>query len=198
MNDDGTMARLPDLVGFAQLHGLKIGTIADLIAYRRRTERNVERVVEGPFESIYGGAFRMMVYRNIIDRSEHMVLVKGRIDADTPTLVRMHQVDFAADMLGHSQARRDYIPQALQALADFDGAGVAVFIRDPNPAWLSERYGDRDVQMAKTHALRDYGVGAQILIDLGVRDMVLLTNSATVLPGSAGYGLRILDRRPLD
>jgi 3,4-dihydroxy 2-butanone 4-phosphate synthase/GTP cyclohydrolase II len=197
MNDDGTMARLPDLVGFAQLHGLKIGTIADLIAYRRRTERNVERVVEGPFESIYGGAFRMMVYRNIIDRSEHMVLVKGRIDADTPTLVRMHQVDFAADMLGHSQARRDYIPQALQALADFDGAGVAVFIRDPNPAWLSERYGDRDVQMAKSHALRDYGVGAQILLDLGVREMILLTSSQAKPAALEGYGLKISGRQPI-
>jgi len=197
MNDDGTMARLPDLVGFAQLHGLKIGTIADLIAYRRRTERNVERVVEGPFESIYGGAFRMMVYRNIIDRSEHMVLVKGRIDADTPTLVRMHQVDFAADMLGHSQARRDYIPQALHALADFDGAGVAVFIRDPNPAWLSERYGDRDVQMAKSHALRDYGVGAQILLDLGVREMILLTSSQAKPAALEGYGLKISGRQPI-
>ena len=197
MNDDGTMARLPDLVGFAQLHGLKIGTIADLIAYRRRTERNVERVVETPFESIYGGAFRMMIYRNVIDRSEHVVLVKGRIDADTPTLVRMHQVDFAADMLGHSAARRDYVPQALQALADYDGAGVAVFIRDPNPAWLSERYGDRDVHAAKTAALRDYGVGAQILLDLGVREMILLTSSLAKPAALEGYGLKIAGRQPI-
>jgi len=109
----------------------------------------------------------------------------------------MHQVDFAADMLGHSQARRDYIPQALQALADFDGAGVAVFIRDPNPAWLSERYGDRDVQMAKTHALRDYGVGAQILLDLGVREMILLTSSQAKPAALEGYGLKISGRQPI-
>ena len=142
MNDDGTMARLPDLVAFAQLHGLKIGTIADLIAYRRRTERQVERVLETPFESTYGGHFRMLIYRNTIDGTEHVALVKGKIEPDKPTLVRMHRVDMAADMLGHVEARRDYVPGAAAARsARHDGAGVAVFLRDPNPAWLSERYG---------------------------------------------------------
>src|SRR5271155_1386647 len=108
MKDDGSMARLPDLVSFAQLHGLKIGAIADLIAYRRRTERQVDRVLERPFDSAYGGHFRMYVYRHTIDGTEHVVLVKGRIDPDKPTLVRMHRVDMAADMLGHVEARRDY------------------------------------------------------------------------------------------
>jgi 3,4-dihydroxy 2-butanone 4-phosphate synthase/GTP cyclohydrolase II len=191
------MARLPDLVAFAQLHGLKIGAIADLIAYRRRTERQVERVLETPFDSSFGGRFRMVVYRNILDGTEHVVLTRGKIDPDRPTLVRMHRVDMAADMLGHVEARRDYVPKALQAIADYDGAGVAVFIRDSNPAWLSERYGRPDVNQTE-NVLRDYGVGAQILIDLGVRDICLLTSSKTVLPGSGGYGLRILDRRPLD
>jgi 3,4-dihydroxy 2-butanone 4-phosphate synthase/GTP cyclohydrolase II len=138
----------------------------------------------------------MVIYRNIIDGAEHVVLTKGRIDPEKPTLVRMHRVDFAADMLGHTEARRDYVPRALQAIADYDGAGVAVFIRDPNPAWLSERYGQPDVSQTE-NVLRDYGLGAQILIDLGVRDMNLLTSSKTVLPGSAGYGLRILGRVPL-
>ena len=196
MKDDGSMARLPDLVAFAQLHGLKIGAIADLIAYRRRTERQVERVLETPFDSTYGGRFRMVIYRNVLDGTEHVVLSKGRIAADKPTLVRMHRVDMAADMLGHVEARRDYVPKALQAIADYDGAGVAVFIRDSNPAWLSERYGQPEVSQT-ANVLRDYGVGAQILIDLGVRDMLLLTSSKTVLPGSAGYGLRILGRVPL-
>ena len=108
----------------------------------------------------------------------------------------MHRVDMAADMLGHVEARRDYVPKALQAIADFDGAGVAVFIRDSNPAWLSERYGQPQASQTE-NVLRDYGVGAQILIDLGVRDMKLLSSSKTVLPGSAGYGLRILGREPL-
>jgi 3,4-dihydroxy 2-butanone 4-phosphate synthase/GTP cyclohydrolase II len=196
MKDDGSMARLPDLVAFAQLHGLKIGAIADLIAYRRRTERQVERVLETPFDSAYGGRFRMVIYRNILDGTEHVVLTKGKIDPDKATLVRMHRVDMAADMLGHTEARADYVPKALKAIAAYDGAGAAVFIRDSNPAWLSERYGQPDVSQTE-NVLRDYGVGAQILIDLGVRDMHLLTSSKTVLPGSAGYGLRILGRVPL-
>jgi 3,4-dihydroxy 2-butanone 4-phosphate synthase / GTP cyclohydrolase II len=197
MKDDGSMARLPDLVDFAQLHGLKIGTIADLIAYRRRTERQVERVLERPFNSAYGGRFRMVIYRNVIDQTEHVVMTKGRIEADKPTLVRMHRVDMAADMLGAVEARREYVPKALKALAEYDGAGVAVFIRDPNPHWLSERYGQPQADHSG-NILRDYGVGAQILLDLGVRDMLLLTSSQTVLPGSAGYGLKIVGRVPLD
>ena len=197
MKDDGSMARLPDLIAFAQLHGLKIGTIADLIAYRRRTERQVERVLETPFDSAFGGRLRMVIYRNILDKTEHVVLTKGKIDADKPTLVRMHRVDLAADMLGHNEARRDYVQRALQAIADYDGAGVAVFIRDSNPAWLSERYGAEPGVDHGANVLRDYGVGAQILLDLGVRDMELLSNSATVLPGSGGYGLRIVGRRAL-
>ncbi|HEX4181050.1 MAG TPA: 3,4-dihydroxy-2-butanone-4-phosphate synthase, partial [Caulobacteraceae bacterium] len=128
MNDDGTMARLPDLIAFAQLHGLKIGTIADLIHYRRRTERQVERVLERPFESVYGD-FRMIIFRHNIDRTEHVALVKGRIEPDQPTLVRVHQLDLAADLLGWTVSRHDYIPAALRSLADYDGAAVAVFIR---------------------------------------------------------------------
>src|SRR4051794_12002109 len=196
MNDDGTMARLPELVAFSQLHGLKIGAIADLIAYRRRTERQVERVLDAPFESIYGGPFRMIIFRNTIDRTEHLALVKGRIEADQPTLVRMHRVDMAADMLGHVEARRDYVPGALKAISEYEGAGVAVFIRDPSPSWLSERYGGGQGDGAP-NALRDYGVGAQILLDLGVRDMILLTSTKARLAASDGYGLKVVDRRPL-
>jgi 3,4-dihydroxy 2-butanone 4-phosphate synthase/GTP cyclohydrolase II len=198
MKDDGSMARLPDLIAFAQTHGLKIGTIADLIAYRRRTERQVERVLETPVESAFGGRFRMVIYRNILDRTEHMVLTRGRIEPDRPTLVRMHRLDLAADVVGAGGQRSSYVRAALEALAAGEGAGVAVFISDSNPAWLSERYGADPAVDHGANVIRDYGVGAQILIDLGVRDMVLLTNSATVLPGSAGYGLRILERRPLD
>jgi len=197
MKDDGSMARLPDLVGFAQLHGLKIGTIADLIAYRRRTERQVERVLETPFESTYGGKFRMVIYRNSLDQTEHVVLTKGRIDCDKPTLVRMHRVDLATDMLGAIEARQDYVPKALKAMARYDGAAVAVFIRDSNPHWLSERYGQPQANHSE-NILRDYGIGAQILLDLGVRDMMLLSSSATVLPGSGGYGLKIVGRQPFD
>jgi 3,4-dihydroxy 2-butanone 4-phosphate synthase / GTP cyclohydrolase II len=196
MNDDGTMARLPDLVAFAQLHGLKIGTIADLIHYRRRTERQVERVLERPFESVYGD-FRMIIFRHSIDRTEHVALVKGRIEPDEPTLVRVHRVDMAHDMLGHVDARRDYVPRFLKMIARHDGPGVAVFIRDPNPSWLSERYGGMESQAVQTNALRDYGVGAQILGDLGVREMILLASAPTRLAASAGYGLKIVGHMPI-
>ncbi len=197
MKDDGSMARLPDLIAFAQLHGLKIGTIADLIAYRRRTERQVERVLETPFESTFGGKFRMVIYRNSLDQTEHVVLTKGRIDPDKPTLVRMHRVDLATDMLGAVEARQDYVPKALKAMSRYDGAAVAVFIRDSNPHWLSERYGQPQANHSE-NILRDYGIGAQILLDLGVRDMMLLSASTTVLPGSGGYGLKIVGRQSFD
>ena len=197
MKDDGSMARLPDLVAFAQLHGLKIGTIADLIAYRRRTERQVERVLETPFESTFGGKFRMVIYRNSLDQTEHVVLTKGRIDPDKPTLVRMHRVDLATDMLGAVEARQDCVPKALKAMSRYDGASVAVFIRDSNPHWLSERYGQPQANHSE-NILRDYGIGAQILLDLGVRDMMLLSGSTTVLPGSGGYGLKIVGRQSFD
>lgn len=197
MNDDGGMARLPDLIAFSQLHGIKIGTIADLIAFRRRTERQVERVLETPFESTYGGQFRMVIYRNTIDGAEHLALTRGRIEADSTTLVRMHRVDMAADMLGHIEGRRDYVPDALRRLAAYDGPGVAVFLRDPNPSWLSERYGGLQSDANLTNALRDYGVGAQILLDLGVREMLLLSSRPVRPAAMEGYGLKIVGWRPL-
>jgi 3,4-dihydroxy 2-butanone 4-phosphate synthase/GTP cyclohydrolase II len=196
MKDDGSMARLPDLIAFAQLHGLKIGTIADLIAYRRRTERFVERVLETPFESDYGGEFRMVIYRNAIDGAEHFALVKGTVDPERPVLVRMHAVDITADVLGRAGARGDYARDALRAIAANPEGGVAVFIRDLKPTGLSERYG-APAGPDPHKALRDYGVGAQILLDLGVRDMILLTATAVKPAGLEGYGLRIVDRRPI-
>ena len=198
MNDDGSMARLPDLIAFAQLHGMKIGAISDLIAYRRRTERFVERVVEAPFESVYGGQFRLCIYRNTIDAAEHMVLVRGKVDPRKPTMVRVHLVEPAADMLGHAEFRQDYVRQALRTIAAHDGAGVAVFMRDPSPTWLTDRYGGvYDQGGGGDRALREYGVGAQILFDLGVRDMILLTSSPARLPALEGYGMRIIERRPI-
>jgi 3,4-dihydroxy 2-butanone 4-phosphate synthase/GTP cyclohydrolase II len=195
MNDDGTMARLPDLIAFSQLHGLKIGAISDLIAYRRRTEHFVERILETPFESAYGGHFRLYIYRNTIDRAEHLALVRGRIDPDKATMVRVHQIDPAADVLGHVEARRDYVPQALRTIADYDGAGVALFLRDPSPTFMSDRFaGGHDHAAA---VLRDVGVGSQILLDLGVRQMILLTSNPARLPALEGYGLKVVDRRPI-
>ena len=198
MNDDGSMARMPDLVAFAQLHGLKIGTIADLIAYRRRTERYVERVMDTPFDSVHGGPFRLMLYRNTIEGAEHIALVKGKVEAGKPTLVRMHQVDFAADILGHVEARQDYVPQALKAISDHDGAGVTVFLRDPDLHGLAERLSGVPRPQAADRSLKNYGVGAQILLDLGVRDMIVMSSTRPNPTALEGYGLRIVGWRSMD
>lgn len=198
MNDDGTMARLPDLVAFAQLHGLKIGTIADLIAYRRRTERFVERVLETPFDSVHGGPFRLMLYRNVIEGTEHVALVKGRIEPGKPTLVRMHQVDFAADLLGQVESRQDYVPRALKVISREPGPGVVVFLRDPGLQGLAERLAGADKPAAVDRSLRAYGVGAQILLDLGVRDMIVMSSTRPAPTALEGYGLRIVGWRDMD
>ena len=197
MNDDGSMARLPDLIAFAQLHGLKIGAIADLIAYRRRTERFVERVLERPFDSAYGGPFTLFIYRNTLDGGEHAVLVKGKIDPGQATLVRMHNVDFFADMLGHLESRRTYVAGALHAIAAHDGPGVAVFLRDPSTNVLSDRIEHGHTEYMGRRALREYGVGAQILLDLGVRDMILMSSMTTTPAALDGYGLKIVGRVPV-
>ena len=198
IKDDGEMARMPDLIAFAQLHGLKIGTIADLIAYRRRTERFVERVMDTPFESVHGGPFRLMLYRNTIEGNEHVALVHGKIEPGKPTLVRMHQVDFAADLLGHVEARQSYIPQAPKAISGHDGAGVTVFLRDPDLQGLAERLAGVEKPKAVDRSLRNYGVGAQILLDLGVRDMIVMSSTRPNPTALDGYGLRIVGWRDMD
>jgi 3,4-dihydroxy 2-butanone 4-phosphate synthase/GTP cyclohydrolase II len=197
MSDDGSMARLPELITFAREHGLRIGTIADLISYRRRAESLLERVAEAPFSSHHGGDYQMIVYRNRIDGIEHVALVRGVIRPDMPTLVRVHQLDLAFDVLGWRAAPRDYIGLALRALAAHDGPAVGVFVRDPDPGHTSRRLLGVRRDENDHHSQRDYGVGAQMLRDLGVREMVLLTSSTRKLAGLEGFGLSIIERRPL-
>jgi 3,4-dihydroxy 2-butanone 4-phosphate synthase/GTP cyclohydrolase II len=197
MNDDGSMARLPELLVFAKEHGLKVGTIADLIAYRRRFEKLVERVASAPFHSFYGGDLTIHVYRNLVDGGEHVALVKGEVRPDRDTLVRVHQVDMATDMLGWSQAHPDYVPQALKAIAAHDGQAVAVFVRDPSPDSISKRIEGGRKTYHDINATRDYGIGAQILLDLGVRQMTLLTSSKAKLAALEGFGLTVVGRVPL-
>ena len=196
MNDDGTMSRLPELIAFAKEHGLNIGTIADLIAYRRKSESLVERVAEAPFDSWYGD-FRIIVYRNIIDGGEHVALVRGVPRKDRPTLVRVHQLDLTADVLGWRAAHRDYVPAALRELADYDGPAVAVFVRDPSLTSISERIKGNRKAYADAHGYRDYGIGAQILLDQGVGEMVLLTSSPGKMTALEGFGLSVVAKRPL-
>lgn len=197
MNDDGTMARLPDLIPFAKKHGMKIGTIADLIEWRMRSETLVECVARAPFESHYGEDFELRIYRDTIDHGEHIALVRGRIDPDRETLVRVHQLDITADLLGYRNAYPDYVSQVLQALAAHDGPAVGVFLQDPDPRSLSQRILGGRQDYARTKSDRDYGLGAQILRDLGVGKMKLLTSSNRKMAALGGFGLEVTGRRSI-
>ncbi|MET4806237.1 MULTISPECIES: 3,4-dihydroxy-2-butanone-4-phosphate synthase [Limibacillus] len=199
MNDDGTMARRDDLIAFAQTHGLKIATIADLIAYRRRNERIVERTLETSFESRHGGTFNMAVYTNKLAYAEHVALWKGEIDASAPVLVRMHALNVLDDVLGDGESGRGGELQRAMEIIGEAGRGVVVLLREPSATSLSDRLRKRmGHEVSKSVELRDYGVGAQILLDLGVKDMVLLSNSRKTVIGLEGYGLSIVDQRPIE
>ncbi|MGE0095865.1 MAG: 3,4-dihydroxy-2-butanone-4-phosphate synthase [Alphaproteobacteria bacterium] len=196
MNDDGTMARLPDLVSFCQHHGLKIATIADLINYRRRKERIVERQVETALQSIHGGEFKMYVYRNRVAYAEHVALVKGDLSKPGPVLVRMHALNLLTDVLGERTPGRGHELHSSMRLIANEGRGVIVLIREPTPTSLSDRVRVRNGERTPGGGeLRDYGVGAQILLDLGVKEMVLLTNTPRTIVGLEGYGLKVVERR---
>ncbi|MBI1272574.1 MAG: 3,4-dihydroxy-2-butanone-4-phosphate synthase [Alphaproteobacteria bacterium] len=199
MNEDGTMARLPDLVSFAQKHGMKVGTIADLIAYRRRTETVVERKLTSALNSADGGEFTMHVYVNKVAYAEHVALVKGDLTAgDTPPLVRMHALSVLDDVLGDkAQGRNGELQAAMRMVAEA-GRGVVVLLREPMPTSLSTRIEQRkEGDAGLPRALRDYGVGAQILLDLGVRDMILLSNAPKNVVGLEAYGLKIVAQQPI-
>ncbi len=197
MNDDGTMARRPELVAFAQRHGLKIATIADLIAYRRRHDRIVERVLEAPFWSTFGGEWRMHIYANRIAYAEHIALVKGDITTPEPVLVRMHAVNVLDDALANSKSGRGDLLRRSMTMITNEGRGVVVLLREPTPTALSERVRGFIETGRPQRELRDYGIGAQILIDLGVRDMVLLSNVPRTIVGLDGYGLHVMGRKPI-
>jgi len=196
MNDDGTMARLPDLVSFAQRHNLKLGTIADLIAHRRRTERLIKRVQAGSFSHVAGGTWQAIVYANTVEYMEHLVLLKGNPAEPGPLLVRMHQIDLLDDMTGGPHWIS--LHNAMRMIADA-GRGALVLIREHRPTALSERVGKlSEVTRRPPGELRDYGIGAQILLDLGIKDMVLLSNTRRTIIGLEGYGLNIVDQRPIE
>ena len=209
MNEDGTMARRDDLIKFAQFHNLKIGTIADLIAYRRRYDRIVERTIETSFESRFGGDFKLYVYTNRIAHSEHVALVKGDLHTDDPVLVRMHAMSVLDDVLGDAKSGRSGELTAAMRLIGEEGRGIVVLIREPLPTSLSDavsaralgkEQGTRKLAAAQSSGpreLRDYGVGAQILLDLGVRRMVLLTNHKKTIIGLEGYGLSVEGERAI-
>jgi 3,4-dihydroxy 2-butanone 4-phosphate synthase/GTP cyclohydrolase II len=193
MNDDGSMARMPDLVAFAQHHGLKLGTIADLIAHRRRTEKLVRRVEEGEVEQAIGGTWRAIVYESTAAPGEHLALVKGDVSSDAPVLVRMHAASLFREIVS-GRGLGDL--HAAMRVIDAAGRGVVVLLRDPRPDALSIRL-KRGPSHAIAPEIRDYGIGAQILDDLGVKRIIRLSNNPRPLIGLEGYGLQVLETRPI-
>ncbi len=192
MRDDGTMARLDDLVTFARMHDLKIGTIRDLIEYRRRHDHLVECIGEAPFVSDYGGDWISKTYRNKIDGTVHVALLKGRVIPEQPTLVRMHGMSIFDDMLGAPGPRKRTLQRAMEEVGRA-GAGVIVLLMPESPdEFARELAGQR-----RAMDLRNYGIGAQILSDLGVHDMILLTNSHRHDVAIEGYGLSIVGEQPI-
>jgi 3,4-dihydroxy 2-butanone 4-phosphate synthase/GTP cyclohydrolase II len=202
MNDDGTMARLPDLKVFAHEHGLKIGTIEDMIAYRLKHDRIVTQVAEKSVESVYGGAFRMHVYETRVDPAEHIALVKGDISKGGPVLVRVHAVRPLTDLAGIGAGHQcGQIEQSLRMIGEAQ-AGVLVLIRDVQPRavteWIANEMGGSNISADDHKKSRqvEVGVGSQILADLGVKDMILLTNSPEQnYVGLEAFGLRITETR---
>ncbi len=198
MNDDGTMARRDDLIGFARRRGLNIATIADLIAYRRRYDRIVERRLQTKFRSVYGGDFQMAVYVNKVAYAEHVALWKGDPAADGPCPVRVHALNVLDDVLGDGASGKVGELQTAMEMIGEEGRGVVVLIREPTPTALSDRVRARlGEDTGRAPELRDYGVGAQILLDLGVKDMILLSNTRRTIVGLEGYGLRVVDQRSI-
>ena len=197
MRDDGEMARLPDLIGFAREHDLKIASIADLIAWRRRNESLVQRTVESAITTRIGGDWRMVIYTNTVSNIEHIALVKGDISAGDPILVRMHALDLMADLLGAVSEKRegDELATAMAAIAKA-GCGVIVVLRESIASSLSSMVSQKLNMTSDTSGnrdLRDYGVGAQILTDLGIRKMILLSDTRPNVVSLEGYDLEITD-----
>jgi len=200
MNDDGTMARVPDLVEFAKEHDLKIASIADLIAYRRKHDKLVKREVETKLQTRYGGEFNMIVYVNTAEYAEHIALVKGKIKEKDDVLVRMHAVDIFGDILGDEESGRSGELQKAMEIIGKEGKGVIVLIREPRKNTLSEKLKkklEKQENKDSNKTLRDYGIGAQILLDIGVRNMTLLTNSDRMPVGLEGYGLSIKGKKAI-
>ncbi|HEY1708382.1 MAG TPA: 3,4-dihydroxy-2-butanone-4-phosphate synthase [Rhizomicrobium sp.] len=197
MNDDGTMARLPDLVKFAQLHGLKIGTIADLIAYRRKYDHMTKRVTEAPFRSHNGGDWKLVVFANTLEYAEHIALIKGDLSGPEPVLVRMHAINVFSDILDWAQYERDILATAMNIIAE-EGRGVVVLLRQSRPTFVTDVLLNRVQEDIDRRRVKEFGVGAQILLDLGVKDLILLTDTPEKkVVALDGYDLNIVGTHPI-
>ena len=203
MNDDGTMSRMDDLIQFARKHDLKVGTIRDLIAYRREHDHLIERRSDLEFSSRWGGDWRAICFFNKATREETLALVKGEIDPAKPTLVRMQLLSIFPDVFAELGEREALVQRSMETIAE-EGSGVLVLINRPVPDFVSRAMriaGSDKAEMppgGENPEQRDYGNGAQILSELGVRDMVLLTNNSRSLVALEGYGLSIVGERTID
>ena len=199
MNEDGTMARLDELVAFAARHSLKIGTIRDLIAYRCRHDHLIEVVSEASFASRWGGDWTVRAYRNKATGTEQIALVKGRIDPSAATLVRMHALSPFTDMFGEDTRRGYMLSRSMEMITQHGSGAVVVINRDrADPFTTAVKMKAGEPIEFDMEELRDYGVGAMILADLGVQDMVLLTNTHHSLVGLEGHGLRVIEERAVE
>ncbi len=200
MKDDGTMARLPDLIEFAKIHNLNIATIADLIEYRRKKEKLVERSFSQEIEIENFGKFSLHLFKSVIEYGEHLALVKGDISKNDATLTRMHKLDIISDVLRvKNSKKRDILYKSLDII-NKNGSGVLVILRSPDKQSLSKSLEALGSQNNISNAnqpnnqLRDYGIGAQILLDLGVRKIKILTSGASITPvAMEGYDLEIVE-----
>lgn len=197
LREDGTMARLDDLMDFARAHSLKIGTIRDLIAYRLKKDHLVERVAACPFTAASGATWQAQVFRDKASGEEQLALVYGTLDASKPVLVRMHSLDLFADLFGEKGAKSGLLQGAMRMIEE-EGSGAVVTLHAAAPGSLSRSIDLRAGRPAEIgDAVRGYGTGAQILAALGIHEMVLLSNTRHAPVGLSGYGLTIVEERPI-